>query len=75
MPVTSDGGDATFKPKFSSFGLKDQLNDWIEKGAGGEEQVFCELKVDSAGPLAQGGIFVKLTTKGIAKLDVLAGQW
>jgi len=77
MPVTGHEGDATFKPKFSSFRLKNQLNDWIVKGVGGNERVFCELKVDSAGPPSspKGGIFVKLTTKGIAKLDVSPGQW
>jgi len=76
MSVRKDGGATTFAPYYNSLGLKDKLNNWIQ--GGGEEQTFVEVKVDSATPpgsAVEKGIFLKLTTKGIDKFDINAGQW
>ncbi|KAG6831819.1 hypothetical protein H0H92_007496 [Tricholoma furcatifolium] len=78
MCVQPAGGNATFAPYYSSLDLKDQLNRWIESGSGGQDQTFVEVKIDSGTPTGsqeENGIYLKLTTKGIAKLDIHVGPW
>jgi len=76
MSVRKDGEESTFAPYYSSLGLKDQLNRWIQ--GGGQAQTFFEVKIDSATPPGAKvgmGIYLKLTTKGIGKFDINVGQW
>ncbi|KAG6826772.1 hypothetical protein H0H92_014512 [Tricholoma furcatifolium] len=73
MPVQRVGGNTNFVPSYSSVGLRDQLNDWIQRG-GGEEQTFVEVKVDSSGPKIE-TIYLKLTTRGVIRFDINVGPW
>jgi hypothetical protein len=76
MAVRNENG-STFKPSYSAFGLRDQLNTWIQ--GSDQKETFVDVKIDSATPTTStsdgNGIYLKLTTKGVQKFDVRPGLW
>jgi hypothetical protein len=67
----------TFKPSYTSYSLKNELNNWIQ--GKGQATTFVEVKIDSSTPTASvsdgNGIYLKLTTKGVQKFNIGPGLW